>query len=421
MAETTDFLVVGGGIVGLTVALEIRRRHPGARVILLEKESRPGEHASGRNSGVLHAGFYYTADSLKARFSRDGNRELTEYCLDRGLRVRRCGKLVVTRDESELDSLDELFRRAERNGVEVERVDEAGAARLEPLARTVGAALYSPTTSTVDPGEVVDALAADAVAAGIEIRTKDAYVGRSDGQVVTTRGRVSPGFVVNAAGLHADRVARDFGFSARYRILPFKGLYLYREAGPPAPGMHVYPVPRLDQPFLGVHWTTTAAGRAKIGPTAIPALWRENYRGLENFRASELLEIGWRESGLWWRNELDFRSLAWRELRKYSKRHLVSLALELLRPGLPPGRWSWGRPGIRAQLFDLDEGRLEMDFRLEGDDRSHHVLNAVSPAFTCAFPFARHVVDAIEGAGSGRRGESAVGTDRVRAAAEAGR
>ncbi|MDT8436361.1 MAG: FAD-dependent oxidoreductase [Gemmatimonadota bacterium] len=398
MPDTPDFLVIGGGIVGLTVARELRRRHPGSRIVLLEKEDRPGEHASGRNSGVLHAGFYYTADSLKARFSRDGNRELTEWCLERGLRIRRCGKLVVTRSEAELPALEELFRRAGANGVEVERVDEDGARRLEPLARTTGAALWSPTTSTVDPAEVVASLAADAADAGIEIRTGTAYAGRGGDEILTSRGRLTPGFTVNAAGLHADRVARDFGFSERYRILPFKGLYLYHESGPAAPAMHVYPVPRLDQPFLGVHWTATAAGRAKIGPTAIPALWRENYGGLSGFRPLELLEIGWREAGLWWRNEFGFRRLAVSELRKYAKRHLVSLALELLRPGLAPGRWSWGRPGIRAQLFDLRAGRLEMDFRHEGDDRSHHVLNAVSPAFTCAFPFARHVVDAIEGA-----------------------
>jgi (S)-2-hydroxyglutarate dehydrogenase len=403
MRETADFVVLGGGIVGLTIARELKRRHPRARVVLLEKEERPGEHASGRNSGVLHAGFYYTAESLKARYSREGNRELTEYCLERGLPIRRCGKLVVTRSDEELGALDELFRRAAANDVEVERVDESEAARLEPLARTVGAALFSPTTSTVDPAEVVASLAADAAAAGVEIRSGTAYVRRAGADLVTTGGPISPGFVVNATGLQADRVAREFGFSERYRILPFKGSYLHHESGPAAPAMHVYPVPRLDQPFLGVHWTSTVSGRAKIGPTAVPALWRENYRGLANFRPGELLEIGRCGSGLWWRNEFGFRRLAARELLKRRRRHLVSLALELLRPGLEAGRWSWGRPGIRAQLLDVETGRLEMDFRHEGDERSHHVLNAVSPAFTCAFPFARHVADAIDGAAGSPR------------------
>ncbi|MCK5449218.1 MAG: FAD-dependent oxidoreductase, partial [Gemmatimonadetes bacterium] len=207
-SRSPDFLVIGGGIVGLTVAAELRRRYADCGTVLLEKEPEVGVHASGRNSGVLHAGFYYTADSLKARFSRDGNRELTEYCVDRGLRINRCGKLVVTRTEGELPSLEELFRRAKVNGVKVERVDESGAAELEPAARTVGYALYSPTTSTIDPAEVVRAIASQAGNAGIDIRTGDAYRGRDGESVLSTSGKWSPGYVVNAAGLYADRVAR---------------------------------------------------------------------------------------------------------------------------------------------------------------------------------------------------------------------
>ncbi len=364
MSETTDFLIVGGGVIGVAVARELHRRHPGASVTILEKEASCGLHASGRNSGVLHAGFYYTADSLKARFSRDGNRELTEYCLERGLRINRCGKLVVARSEGEQAALEELFRRARTNGVEVERLGEGETARLEPTARTVGEALYSPTTSTVEPREVVASLARDAAGRGVEIRTGEAYLGREgDRAILTSRGRVSAGYLVNAAGLYADRVARDFGFASGHRILPFKGLYLYPAGDGRAPRMHVYPVPALDYPFLGVHWTATVDGRTKIGPTAIPALWREHYKGLANFRPRELVEIGMREADLWLRDSFGFRRLAWQEIQKRSKRRLVSRA---------------------------------RDFRTEGDALSFHILNAVSPAFTCAFPFARHVADEIE-------------------------
>ncbi len=371
MSETTDFLIVGGGSCGL--------------------------HASGRNSGVLHAGFYYTADSLKARFSRDGNRELTEYCLERGLRINRCGKLVVARSEGEQAALEELFRRARTNGVEVERLGEGETARLEPTARTVGEALYSPTTSTVEPREVVASLARDAAGRGVEIRTGEAYLGREgDRAILTSRGRVSAGYLVNAAGLYADRVARDFGFASGHRILPFKGLYLYPAGDGRAPRMHVYPVPALDYPFLGVHWTATVDGRTKIGPTAIPALWREHYKGLANFRPRELVEIGMREADLWLRDSFGFRRLAWQEIQKRSKRRLVSRARELAPEATASGPWRWGSPGVRAQLLDLRTRRLEMDFRTEGDALSFHILNAVSPAFTCAFPFARHVADEIE-------------------------
>ena len=202
-----DYLVIGGGIVGLSIAAALKRRYPDCGVVLLEKEPECGRHASGRNSGVLHAGFYYTADSLKAKFSRDGNRELTEYCLEKGLRIQRCGKLVVARSADELDSLQELFRRAQLNGVPVQRVEEDEAARLEPEARTWREALYSPTTATVDPPEVVKSLARDAEDLGVEIRTETMFQGQERDRVLTSSGPLSVGYVVNAAGLRSDRVA----------------------------------------------------------------------------------------------------------------------------------------------------------------------------------------------------------------------
>lgn len=393
---TVDFLVIGGGVMGLALALEARRRHPGARVAVLEKEPACGLHASGRNSGVLHAGFYYTADSLKARFTRDGQREWIRYCEERGLRINRCGKLVVARSEADLPGLDELLRRAAVNGVEVHEVTAAEARELEPRARTHERALWSPSTASVDPAELMASLARDAQAAGVEVRSGTAYLGRTPEGVVTSRGTLSAGYVVNAAGLYADRIARDYGFSEDFRILPFRGLYLYADGADGLLRRHVYPVPELRYPFLGVHFTVTAAGRVKIGPTALPALWREHYGGLAGFRWDEFLEVGRRVAGLFRADDFEFRKLARRELPKGWKGELVKLAGELV--SVPIGRlgWRWGKPGIRAQLVNVRERRLEMDFRYEGDDRSFHVLNAVSPAFTCAFPFASHVWDQID-------------------------
>ncbi|GBD32928.1 L-2-hydroxyglutarate oxidase LhgO [bacterium HR33] len=395
-SEVCDFLVIGGGIIGIATALELKRRFPDCAVTVIEKEARCGLHASGRNSGVLHAGFYYTADSLKARFTREGNRELTEFCLERGLPLNRCGKLVVARDESELAGLDELLRRGRANGVTLECLSAEEARRIEPRVKTFERALFSPNTSTVDPKAVLEALLRDAASSGVAIRTGVEYRGRWDGGVITSGGKLSAGYVVNAAGLYADRVALDFGFSEQYRILPFKGVYLYADPGESL-RVHVYPVPDLRNPFLGVHFTVTVDGRVKIGPTAIPAFWREHYRGLENFKLRESLEILRREAGLFLRNDFGFRWLALSEIRKYFRQHLVRLASELVE-GVDQRRYRhWGESGIRAQLLDLKARKLEMDFRLEGDDRSFHVLNAVSPAFTCAFPFSRYVVDRIAG------------------------
>jgi L-2-hydroxyglutarate oxidase LhgO len=392
---TSDVLVIGGGIIGLSIARELRRRFGDARIIVIEKEAVCGAHASGRNSGVLHAGFYYSPDSLKAKFTRLGNEQLTAYCEEKKLPLNKCGKLVVAKHEGELASLDELLRRGRANGIALEEVTQQEAKTIEPRVKTHRRALFSPRTSTVDPVAVVNAVQADALAEGIQIHHGTAYAGRRDRQVRTNRETFEAGYVVNAAGLYADKIARDFGFSERYRILPFKGLYLYSSEPPGSIHTNIYPVPDLRNPFLGVHFTVTVSGRVKIGPTAIPALWREQYRGLHHFRPGELLEVAWRGFGLLLHSRFDFARLALSEMAKYSRSRLVALASELV-DGVERRHFQqWGEPGIRAQLLDIRTKRLEMDFVVEGDHRSIHVLNAVSPAFTCAFPFAGYVCDRV--------------------------
>jgi L-2-hydroxyglutarate oxidase LhgO len=398
-----DFVVIGGGVIGLRIARELKRRYPDGSVMLLEKEEAPGRHASGLNSGVLHAGFYYTADSLKARFTRQGNAQMQRYCEEHGLRINRCGKLVVARRAAELDGLDELKRRGDRNGVPSEVITEAQARAIEPRVRTFERALFSPTTATVDPAEVVRAFAEEAQRAGVDIRTGAPYLERRGTDLLTGAGRVSAGYVVNAAGLYADRVARDFGCSESYRILPFKGLYLYSREPPGALRTNIYPVPDLRNPFLGVHFTLTVDGHAKIGPTAIPALWREHYRGLHRFRFRELCEVVATELRLLARAGFDFRGLAWQEVRKYFRPYLVRQAAALAEGVRPEDYVQWGPSGIRAQLLNTKTRTLVMDFLLEGDARSLHVLNAVSPAFTCCIPFAAHVCDEIARLAGNRR------------------
>jgi L-2-hydroxyglutarate oxidase LhgO len=345
---------------------------------------------------VLHAGFYYTADSLKARFTRDGNRALAAYCDDKGLPINRCGKLVVARTAADHPQMDELLRRGAANGVELESITEADAKRIEPRVKTCERAIWSPRTATADPGAVLAALRGDAEREGIAFALADGFRRRHGDEVESARTTWRAGYVVNAAGLHADRIARQYGFSERYRILPFKGLYLYGDdAGGPF-RTNIYPVPDLRNPFLGVHFTVTVDGHAKIGPTAIPAFWREQYAGLSGFDARDLAEIAALQSGLLVSAGFEFRRLAVEELRKYSRRHLVALAGDLA-TDVKPEHWRrWGRAGIRAQLLDIRTRKLEMDFVIEGDARSMHVLNAVSPGWTCSLPFAAFVVDAID-------------------------
>lgn len=396
MTQTTDFLVIGGGIIGVAVARELRRRHPEASVTVLEKEPAVGRHASGRNSGVLHAGFYYSADSLKARFTRDGNAALREYCGEKGLPLNQCGKLVVATSAADHPQMDELLRRGAANGVALESISEAEARKIEPRVRTCERAIWSPNTATADPASVITAMRSDAEREGVRFAVGTAFRRRRGNETETSQGRWSVGYVVNAAGLQADRIARQFGFSEHYTILPFKGLYLYSNEPAGSLRTNIYPVPDLRNPFLGVHFTVTVDGRTKIGPTAIPAFWREQYAGLSGFSLRDLAEITRLQLGLLFSAGFEFRRLAWEELAKYDRGHLVALAGHLA-DGIRVEHYRrWGRSGIRAQLLDTRTRRLEMDFVLEGDDRSLHVLNAVSPGWTCSIPFASHVVDEIE-------------------------
>jgi L-2-hydroxyglutarate oxidase len=391
-----DFLVIGGGIIGVSVARELRTRHPDSSVCVLEKESALGLHASGRNSGVIHAGFYYSEDSLKARFTRQGNLALTQFCDDHRLPILKCGKLVVARSAHDLLHLDELLRRAGKNKVPLEAISAAEARSIEPRVKTFERALFSPSTSTADPGRVLQTMRLEAEREGVRFLLSTAFQAASDGTIQTSKGRLTPGYIINAAGLHADSIARRFGFSEHYRIVPFKGLYLYSDEPAGAFRTNIYPVPDLRNPFLGVHFTITVDGRAKIGPTAIPAFWRENYQGLENFDPADCGATLLRELGLFLFSGFDFRRLAVEELLKFNPRRLVQLAAELAEDVRPESYRRWGKPGIRAQLMDTRTRKLEMDFVLEGDSRSFHILNAVSPGWTCSIPFAAHVCNQID-------------------------
>ena len=393
-----DFLVIGGGVIGISIARELKSRNPNSGVCILEKEHQCGLHASSRNSGVLHAGFYYTADSLKARFTKEGNQRLTKYCEVKNLALKKCGKLVVAQNESELVWLDELMTRARNNGVPLELITDKESQAIEPRAKTYQKALFSPTTASINPTELVKSLLSDAIQEGVQLKTNTQYIHRvGKSSIKTSNGIFEAKYIINAAGLYADKIGRDFNFSKDYRILPFKGLYLYSNEPPGTLNTHIYPVPDLTNPFLGVHFTITSDDKIKIGPTAIPAFWREQYQGWSNFNMPELTEIILRQAGLFLSSNFDFKALAFRELKKYSKPLLVSLATKLAKGVDIKHYREWGLAGIRAQLLNIRKKELEMDFVLEGDKQSMHILNAISPGLTCALPFADYVCDQIEG------------------------
>ncbi len=386
--------------MGLAIAREIKKRFPAASLLIIEKEAREALHASGRNSGVLHAGFYYTADSLKAQWTAAGNRLMKEYCQERNIPVNYCGKLVVATDVKEIDQLAELERRGKKNGANVMLVDEARAQAIEPNVRTLRQALYSPDTASVDPVQVCAALKKDLEDQGVEFLFGTKYLGIEKrvasvmGNIIHTNGGdLAAVKVFNCAGLYADRIAHDFGFGRGYTIIPFKGLYLKYTKNKTDVRTNIYPVPNLKNPFLGVHFTKLVNGEIKIGPTAIPAFWRENYAGFSNFHADEFFEICNQEARLFLFNAFGFRELAIEEIKKYNRAYMIQLAQRLVQHIDPRGFTETTAPGIRAQLLDIQRQQLVQDFIVEGDGHSIHVLNAVSPAFTCAFPFSTYVVD----------------------------
>lgn len=392
----TDFLVIGGGIIGINVATELRNLFPDTKITLIEKEKECGAHASTRNSGVLHAGFYYSPDSLKAKFTRIGNKLLTEYCDSNRISVNKCGKLVVAKDPSEHVYLDELLKRGRTNDIPLEDITEDEAVSIEPRVKTIQRAIFSPTTSSVDPHKVMQSMVRDAVNKGVDVHRGVCFIRKTTQGILTSSGIFQAAYIVNTAGLYADSVAREFGFSSKYRILPFKGLYLYSNEPTGFIRTNIYPVPDLRNPFLGVHFTVPVDGKIKIGPTAIPALWRENYHGFDRYSFREMVDIFIREVSLFASSDFNFKKLAIEEIKKYSRSRMVSLASLLAKHVKTENYKTWGKPGIRAQLVDIKARKLEMDFVIEGDDKSIHVLNAVSPGFTCSIPFSRYVCRKIQ-------------------------
>lgn len=396
MTKAFEVAVIGAGIVGLALADAWLARNPQDRVLIVDKEDKVGEHASGRNSGVLHAGFYYAPDTLKAQLTRRGNQQLREFCFERGVPILESGKVVVAQSPEEVPRIIELYERGVANGCTLEVIDEAQLAEIEPLARTYGKALWSPLTAVSSPIGVTKALADRVIERGGELRLSTTVSHAEPGWVLLNGNeRVSVGHIINAAGVYADRVAQWFGVGTDYRMLPFKGLYLYGNWPAGKLKRHVYPVPDLRNPFLGVHVTVTVDGLAKLGPTAIPALWREDYGNISDLVPKELLEIAGIYPKFLTSKHHDVPGLLKSEVPKYIRRYLVKQAKGLVPSVTLRDFKKRGRPGVRAQLFHVPTKKLEMDFVVEPGEKSTHVLNAVSPAWTSALAVGEYVVDQI--------------------------
>lgn len=383
-------IICGAGITGLSLARELLRK--GIKdITIIEKEASLGRHASGRNSGVLHAGIYYTPDSLKAKFCLRGNLLMKQYCKNKGLTLIESGKVIVTKKESELPVLHELYRRAKANEADVELIGVKTLKEIEPYAKTCEQALYSPLTAVIDPQEILESLERELESAGVRVEKGVVLKGLRNGKLLTNKGTFSYEIFINAAGSHADRIAHLFGLAKQYRIVPFKGLYkkLKKEKSYLVKG-NIYPVPDIKNPFLGVHFTKVHDGTVYVGPTATPAFGRENY-GLFDDLGIETIKILWRDFSLLLTNE-KFRNTASMEIKKYLKANFYRDIKDMIEGVTTEDLLSSKKVGIRPQLIDINRKELVMDFLVIKDENTVHILNAISPAFTSAFAFAEYVV-----------------------------
>ncbi len=391
--QEAEVLIVGAGIVGLTLAKELLSRGV-ENIVLLEKESGLGFHASGRNSGVLHAGIYYPPETLKAKLCLQGNLLMQDFCRQHQLPLVNCGKVIVARDESELPTLEQLFHRSRQNGAKVEMIDEQTLAGIEPNAKTVKQALYSHYTAMVDSKAVLHALEKELQNSGqVRLLFNTALTGlKNDFTAATTRGDIRFKKIINAAGAYADKIAHHFDVGKEYYFIPFKGIYqkLIPEKTGTVNG-NIYPVPNLKNPFLGVHFSKNISGDVYVGPTAIPAFGRENYgilRGIDR----EVFKIIRNEIVLYFTNA-EFRTVAWEEPKKYIPAYFFRDAKKLVKELQPNWLTKTAKAGIRPQLISLREKKLMMDFLVIKERHSLHILNAISPAFTSSLAFAKYVID----------------------------
>lgn len=386
---TSDVTVIGAGIIGLATAYQLSRLNPSLNIIVVDKETGPAGHQTGRNSGVIHSGIYYKPGSLKAKFCHSGRTSMVEFCQSEGISHEVCGKVIVALDEPDLVRLKTLEERASQNGIRATRISPETLRELEPHAAGLGA-LHVPDTGIVDYRAVCDRYIKRIVerphpgAGTVMYSTRVTGTTRNGGSIVlrTTKGDITSGRVVNCAGLQSDRVASMLGQEPKVRIVAFKGEYY--ELIPDARSLVrnlIYPVPDPAFPFLGVHFTRMVSGAVECGPNAVLALGREAY---EPWQPSirDLAATFFATPGFW-----TFASRHWRmslgEMKRSLSKPAFVRALQRLIPDIQSHHLVAAEAGIRAQAMGSD-GKLVDDFVFEETGLVLSVCNAPSPAATAS-------------------------------------
>ena len=388
-----DIVIIGAGVIGSALANRLSKRFQ-VKIAIVEKEGSVGYHASSRNSGVIHSGFYYRPNSLKAKFCVEGNKQLQNYCVDNNIPYKKTGTLVVGKTKIDENNLETLLKRSKENNVQDGRIiNEIELRKMEPF--TDGKfALYSPMGSIVDSRKLVESLGFEAKENGVKIllNQKVISVKAKDSKIIITTSmtEISAKFVINCAGVYSDKIAKIMGLKLNYQIIPFRGEYFeLPENKSHIVNSMIYPIPDPDLPFLGIHLTKTIENKVIVGPNAVLAPGKEAYRNKDvNF--NELMEI--LSYGGFWKMLKNNRKRVEEEfIQSLMKTKLLEKVCDLV-PKIELNELIKSYSGIRAQLVD-DNGKLVDDLVVKEHENSIHILNAVSPGMTCSMPFADHIIE----------------------------
>lgn len=392
---TYDYIITGGGIVGLSVGNALVERYPGCRVVVVEKETGLASHQTGHNSGVIHSGIYYKPGSLKAKYAVEGARVMVEFCRKHGIAHDPCGKVIVASHEHELPLLENLYNRGIQNGLTLEKLSPEQLREIEP--HCVGlAALRVNTTGIADFKGVARKYADLIQAGGGEVRTGVRVLGlqhEPDAVVVkTTKGDLRGRIFINCGGLHSDRLARMDGVDPQAQIVPFRGEYYELVPHKRYLVKHlIYPVPDPQFPFLGVHYTRMIDGNIHCGPNAVLALKREGYHKTD-FSARDFVET-MTYRGFWALAKKNWRE-GFREMYRSLSKAAFTRSLQLLIPEVREEDLVSSHAGVRAQAL-MPDGKMVDDFLIVRGERSVHVCNAPSPAATASLPIGRAVAEVV--------------------------
>ena len=395
----SEIIIIGGGMVGLSIAYQLIERNISKNIVLIEKESNIGMHSSGRNSGVIHAGLYYKPNTLKAKVCVEGGNRLKNWMKERKLPINQCGKVIVPTSKNLDSQLDILYERGKKNGARVEYLNNRQLQDLVPDSIAItNRALWSPNTSVVNPKEVVFRLKEELLKKGLKIFTaeKKWKIDPINNELTLSDGvKIIYDYLFNAAGLWADKIAHKFNIGKEYILIPFKGNYWdIKQQSKIKIKTNLYPVPDLNLPFLGVHFSPdNLNNKVTIGPTATLAFGRENYNHFESFELANSMKNVALLMNQYIKNKFKFRQYVHNQAFLSFQPFLINEAKKLIpRISLEDIVIS-KKIGIRPQLFNMSKNKIEDDFLYINTNKSTHILNAISPAFTSSFALADLILD----------------------------